>query len=110
MEHTIRASDLARKLGDVLSRVRWSAIYRNDSFVVEWKGARVARLTPVSSPPATATVGEALDAWLSGADADPAFADDLATIGASDRPPDDPWRRSPPPQRGAALRSPDRLD
>ncbi|MCY4506217.1 MAG: hypothetical protein OXG35_04565 [Acidobacteria bacterium] len=93
-------------------------------------------MTPVSSPAATATVGEALDAWLSGADADPAFADDLAaitvgealdawlsgadadpafaddlaTIGASDRPPDDPWRRSPPPRRGAALRTPDRID
>ena len=106
MEHTIRASDLARNLGDILARVR----YRNDSFVVERNGARVARLTPVSSPAATATVGEALDAWLSGADADPAFADDLAAIGASDRPPDDPWRRSPPPRRGAALRTPDRID
>lgn len=87
MEHTIRATDLARNLGDVLARVR----YRNDSFVVERNGARVARLTPIASTAATATVGEALDAWLSDADADPAFADDLAAIGASDRPPDDRW-------------------
>ncbi len=87
MEHTIRATDLARNLGDVLARVR----YRNDSFVVERNGARVARLSPISSTAAAATVGEALDAWLSGADADPGFADDLAAVRESDRPPDDPW-------------------
>lgn len=87
MEHTIRATDLARNLGDVLARVR----YRNDSFVVERNGARVARLTPISSTAAAATVGEALDAWLSGADTDPGFAADLAAVRESDRPPDDPW-------------------
>ena len=86
MEHTIRATELARNLGDVLARVR----YRHDSFVVERNGAPVARLTPISSA-TTATVGEALDAWLGGADSDPGFADDLAAIRASDRPPDDPW-------------------
>ena len=87
MEHTIRATELARNLGDVLARVR----YRHDSFVVERNGARVARLTPISSTAATATLAEALDAWLDGADSDPGFADDLAVIGAADRPPDDPW-------------------
>ena len=87
MEHTIRATDLARNLGDVLAKIR----YRHDSFVVERNGVRVARLTPISSTAAAATVGEALDAWLSGADADPGYADDLAAIRASDRPPDYPW-------------------
>ncbi len=87
MEHTIRATELARNLGDVLARVR----YRHDSFVVERNGARVARLTPISSAATTATLAEALDAWLGGADSDPGFADDLAAIRASDRPPDDPW-------------------
>ena len=62
MEHTIRATDLARNPGDILARVR----YRNDSFVVEGNGVRLARLTPLSSTGPTATVGEALDVWLSG--------------------------------------------
>ena len=84
MEHTIRATDLARNLGGVLARVR----YRNDSFVVERNSVRVARLAPLSSTAPTAMVGEALDVWLSGAAADPGFADDLAAIRASHRPPD----------------------
>ena len=84
MEHTIRATDLARNLGDVLARVR----YRNDSFVVEGNGVRVARLTRISATAPTATVGEALDVWVTGAAADPGFADDLAAIRASHRPPD----------------------
>ena len=87
VEHTIRATDLARNPGDVLARVR----RRNDSLVVERNGVPVARSTPISSTAPTAGVGEALDVWLSGAAADPGFAHDLAAIRASDRPPDDPW-------------------
>ena len=65
----------------VLARVR----YRNDSFVVERNGVRVARSTPIASTAPTASVGEALDVWLSGATADPGFGDDLVAIRASAR-------------------------
>ena len=87
MEHTIRATDLARNLGDVLSRVR----YRRDSFVIERNGKPVARVVPVAAAAGDATVAEALTAWTEGAAGDPAFADDLAAVDASDRPPPDRW-------------------
>ncbi len=45
----------------------------------------MARSTPLSSTASAASVGEALDVRLSGAAADPGFADDLAAIRASDR-------------------------
>lgn len=82
MEHTIRATDLARNLGDVLSRVR----YRRDSFVVRRYGRPVARVVPIEDETEGATVGEALSNWCGGAESDPAFADDLDVINASDRP------------------------
>lgn len=81
MEYTIGAADLARNLGDVLARVR----YRRDAFVIERNRTSIARVVPVSAPAAGATVGDALAAWLEGADEDPGFADDLAAINASDR-------------------------
>ena len=87
MEYTIRATELARSLGDVLSRVR----YRRDSFVIERNGTRVARVVPIAHSAADATVGEALTVWMEDASADPAFAEDLAMISAADRPPRDPW-------------------
>lgn len=86
MEYTIRATELARNLGDVLARVR----YRRDAFVVERNGVRVARVVPMPTPVA-ATTGDALAAWLEGADADPGFVDDLAAINAADRPPVVRW-------------------
>lgn len=85
MEYTIRATELARTLGDVLARVR----HRRDTFVIERNGIRIARVVPM--PVAGATAGDALTAWLEGAGADPAFADDLAAINASDRPPAIRW-------------------
>ena len=87
MEFTIRATDLARNLGDVLSKVR----YRRDSFVIERNGTRVARVVPIAQSASEATVGEALTAWLACASDDPTFADDLALISAADRPPVNPW-------------------
>jgi prevent-host-death family protein len=42
--HRISATELARKLGDVLGRVR----YRGESFIVERNGTPVARLEPVA--------------------------------------------------------------
>ena len=82
MEHSIRATDLARILGDVLSRVR----DHRDSFVVKRNGKPVARVVPVAGA-AGATVAEALTAWTGGTEADRTFADDLAAVDASDRPP-----------------------
>ena len=70
MEHTIRATDLARNLGDVLSTVR----YRRDSFVVRRYGRPVARVVPIEDETEGATVGEALSNWCGGAESDPAFA------------------------------------
>ena len=86
MEHRISATDLARRLGDVLSRVR----YRGDSFLVDRNGAPVARLVPLAKESAT-SLGEALAAWRSAGVPDAEFADDLARIGAADVPPEDPW-------------------
>jgi prevent-host-death family protein len=86
MEHRISATDLARKLGDVLGRVR----YRGESFVIERNGAPVARLGPVPRKTA-ASLREALRAWRASGDADSPLADDLERIGASDRPPGYPW-------------------
>ena len=87
MEHTIRATDLARNLGDVLSRVR----YRRDSFVVWRNGKPVARVVPIEDETEDATLGEVLSIWCAGAAGDPAFADDLDGINSSDRPPTNRW-------------------
>ncbi|MYC68904.1 MAG: type II toxin-antitoxin system Phd/YefM family antitoxin [Acidobacteriia bacterium] len=87
MEHTIRATDLARNLGDVLSKVR----YRRDSFVVWRSGRPVARIVPIEDGTKGATLGDALSIWCDGAESDPAFADDLDVINASDKPATNPW-------------------
>lgn len=87
MEYTIRATDLARNLGDILSKVR----YRRDSFVVKRNGRPVARVVPIEDETEDATLGEALSIWCDGAASDPAFADDLDAIDSSDRPPTNRW-------------------
>lgn len=86
MEHRISATELARKLGDVLGRVR----YRGDSFIVERNGDAVARVVPVGAG-AGATLREALTAWRGAGVPDPEFADILERVRAADRPPDNPW-------------------
>ena len=86
MEHRISATELARKLGDVLGRVR----YRGDSFLVERNGAPVARLVPVPGVPG-ASLREALGAWSMGGAPDADFADVLERVGAADRPPENAW-------------------
>lgn len=87
MEHTIQATELARNLGDVLSKVR----YRRDSFVIKRNGRPVARVVPVEPHADEATLGEALAAWCDGASGDREFADDLDAVNASDKPPTDRW-------------------
>jgi prevent-host-death family protein len=86
MSYRISATELARRLGDVLGRVR----YRGDSFVVERHGAPVARIEAVASSE-PCTVAGAMAAWLAEGP-DPAFADDLEAVGAADRAPADPWQ------------------
>lgn len=85
MEIRITATELVRKLGDVLGRVR----YRRDVFVIERNGEVVARLAPPAR--AGVSLAEALRAWREAGPPDPTFADDLERINASDRPPHNPW-------------------
>ena len=85
VEHRISATDLARKLGDVLGRV-----YRGDSFVVERNGDPIARLVPLPGK-APSSLREALAAWHAAGARDLTFADDLERIGAADSPPENPW-------------------
>lgn len=86
MEHHISATDLARRLGDILGRIR----YRGESFVIERNNTPVARLGPVA-PRRGVTAREALAAWRHAGGADEAFADDLERVTAADRPPGNPW-------------------
>ena len=86
MAISITSTELARKLGDFLARVR----YRRESFVVERGGVAIARVIP---PADMAEVGlaEALAAWTGAAPVDPGFAGDLERVAAGDRPPKNPW-------------------
>ena len=87
MEMRIRATELARKLGDVLGKVR----YRGDTYVIERNGEPVARLSPWPTGAET-TLVEGLRAWSESAlQDDPLFAEDLARVNRADRPPKDPW-------------------
>jgi antitoxin (DNA-binding transcriptional repressor) of toxin-antitoxin stability system len=86
MEHKISATDLARRVGDILGRIR----YRGDSFLVERNGELVARLVPVAEHP-VATLREAAAAWAQAGPADDGFAADLERVLAADLPAEDPW-------------------
>ena len=86
MTTLVTATELARKLGDLLSRVR----YRHESFVVERNGKPIARVVPAEDRP-QAALADVLAAWSAAAPADPAFAADLKKVGAADRPPKNPW-------------------
>ena len=86
MEGRISATELARRLGDVLGRVR----YRGDSFLIERDGDTVARLVPVPGK-STATIREAFASWRGAGAPEPSFAADLERVGNADRPPDRPW-------------------
>jgi antitoxin (DNA-binding transcriptional repressor) of toxin-antitoxin stability system len=85
MEKVISATTLARRLGDVLGRIR----YRGESFVIERNGVAVARLIPARAD-LRATVAEALGRWREAGEPDPEFASALELIGAADREPGNP--------------------
>jgi hypothetical protein len=86
MEIRITATELARKLGDILGKIR----YRSDSFVVERNGEAIARITPVAGR-FGGSLGEGLRAWREAAPADPRLADDLESVNRADRAPRNPW-------------------
>lgn len=86
MKHVISATNLARRLGDVLGRVR----YRGESFVIERNGTVVARLLPAQAGH-RAGLRDALDAWREAGEADSDFAAVLERIGVADVAPGNPW-------------------
>ena len=83
MQQKITATELARSLSDVLSRVH----YKGESFVIERNGELVATLEPPDTKP-TITLRELLnrlrDRHL--LPVDDKFADDLESIQASQPP------------------------
>ena len=85
MDTRITASLLARRLADVLGRVR----YRGETFVVVRHNRPGARIAPAGAAP-RATLADAARAWMTADHRDTSFADDLARVGAADRPPRNP--------------------
>ena len=86
MEHRLSATELARKLGDVLGRIR----YRGDTFLIERNGSPVARIVPVAEHPPT-SLREAVAAWRGAGEPDLDFADALDCVADADRAPESPW-------------------
>ena len=75
MESRITATELAKRLSDVLSRV----YYRGETFVVERNGQRVATMAPPADKPPI-TFGELVARLRDGPRPDDQFADDLEEI------------------------------
>lgn len=87
MEIRISATDLARKAGEILGKVR----FRRDTFVIERNGEPVARLVPTAMGSGTA-LAEGLRAWREAvSDDDPEFAEVLERVNRADREPEHPW-------------------
>ena len=86
MEIRITATELARKAGEILGKVR----FRRDVFVVERNGEPVARLVP-SPLAADTTLGEGLRAWREAGSRDEEFAADLERVNDADQAPANPW-------------------
>lgn len=86
MQIKVSATELARRLGDILGKVR----YRRDVFVIERNGEAVAKLSPLPSHSDT-TLREAFSVWVGTEPSDDRFADDLDRVNRADRPPTNPW-------------------
>ena len=80
MESTISATELARTLSDILSRVR----YREEKFVIERNGEGVAMLVPLA-PVGGGTLRQVIEI-LREVPPDDGFADDLESVQASQEP------------------------
>lgn len=85
MEIHVSATELARKAGEILGRVR----FRGDVFVIERNGEPVARLVP--SAGGGGRLDEGLRAWREASAPDAELADDLERVNRADRPPGNPW-------------------
>ena len=72
METKITATELARSLSDVLSRV----LYRGERFLIERNGEPVATLVPTGPVPGI-TMGELFEVLRAVPPVDEGFADDL---------------------------------
>jgi prevent-host-death family protein len=86
---TLSATDLARRLSDILSRVR----YRGERFVVERNGEPVAVLVPLGSeaaPPVAPTLREVVDRLGSLQLPGEGYAADLAATRAPSPTPEPP--------------------
>lgn len=88
-ETRITSTELARKVGDVLGRVR----YAKESFVVVRNGVPVARLTPFSTA-SPCSLRELFRRWKESGECDESFADTLEQIGREDSPLENPWDTS----------------
>jgi antitoxin (DNA-binding transcriptional repressor) of toxin-antitoxin stability system len=86
MSRTISASDLARRLADVLGRVR----YGGETFLVERHSVPIARIGPATGA-VRLSLADVARIWMSAADPDESFADDLERVGAADQAPRNPW-------------------
>ena len=86
MAQRISATELVKKLSDVLNRIRDDG----DSFLVEPNGSPVVRVIPLRQRNAS-SLREALGGWRAAGEPDPDFGDDLERIGAADRPPENVW-------------------
>ena len=86
MPTSVTSTELARTLGDLLSRVR----YRHESFIVERNGKPIARLVPAEHR-TPAALSDALASWSGAGPVDSTFASDLKSVGAADKPPKNPW-------------------
>ncbi len=83
---SVSSTELARRLSDLLNRVR----YRNESFVITRGGEEIARLTGVTRRPTT--LASVLERAVEVRSDDPLFADDLARTQAEQPGPGpDPW-------------------
>lgn len=82
MEIRITAPGLARKLRDILAKIR----DRSDSFAGERDGEGIARITPVSGR-LGGSLGDGLRAWRKAAPTDPCLAEDLESVNRADRAP-----------------------
>ena len=86
METLVSATELARRLGEYLARVR----YRRESLLIERNGKAVARIVPIEDAEPV-TLARALAAWCGAGPTDREFADDLERVNAADQPPGDQW-------------------
>ncbi len=86
MAISVTATELARKLGDFLGRVR----YRGESFIVERNGVAVAKVVPATDAEMP-ELASALAVWSSSGLEDAGFAGDLERVNAADKTPKNPW-------------------